>query len=55
MLLFYDGPRADNFDFVSCNEFAKLTNVIPIIPKGDSFTKEELKHVKHDIIKGARK
>ena len=46
ILYLFDGHRIKDQDFHSVKEFQEHTNVIPLLAKGDSFTREEMKMAK---------
>lgn len=54
VLYFFDGHHPKDQDFHSVRVIQEYSNVIPILAKGDSFTLEELKHVKQKIVKRAK-
>ena len=55
LLFFFDGHHTKDQDFLAIKEFQSLTNVIPLLAKGDSFERAELKKVKENIVEMGRK
>ena len=54
ILFFFDGHHTKEQDFLAIKEFQEFTNVIPLLAKGDSFEKAELKKVKSNIVEQAK-
>ena len=50
ILFFFEGHHVKDQDFKSCLKFEPYTNVIPVMSKGDQFTKEEMLQVKKNIV-----
>jgi septin family protein len=50
LLYFFGGHHTNASDFTIIKKLQKHVNVIPIIPKADSFTSDELLRMKIDII-----
>ena len=50
MLYFFDGHHVKASDFIMIKRFQKYVNIIPVIAKADSYTEEELKTFKLDIL-----
>lgn len=55
VLFFIAGPRIKREDVLLMKKFQKYTNIIPVIPKGDSYTVEEINEMKKSIIEQAAK
>ncbi len=53
ILFFINGPRIKAEDLMLMKKIQKYSNVIPIIPKGDSYTVEEIHEIKRNIIQQA--
>lgn len=53
LLFFFDSHHTKDQDFYALKEFQEFTNIIPLIGKGDSFEKAELKKVRRSIVQRA--
>jgi len=50
LLYFFGGHHTNASDFNNLSKLKKYVNILPIIPKADSFRTEELLRMKTDII-----
>lgn len=50
LLYFFGGHHSNASDYKILKRFQKYVNIIPIIPKADSFKEDELQRMKLDII-----
>ena len=53
LLYFIQGHHLTAADFLMLREFQKYVNILPIIPKADSFTPKELYKMKINVINEA--
>ena len=50
LLYFFNGHHTNANDFTMLRKLQKIVNVIPLIPKADSFTPLELLRMKMDVV-----
>jgi septin 1 family protein len=53
LLYFFGGHHVNDSDFIMLKRLQKYANVIPIIPKADSFKPDELLEMKRDVLNNA--
>ena len=53
VLYFFDGHHCKQQDLEACIELQELTNVMPILAKGDQFVQLEMSEVKKTLIRNA--
>jgi len=54
ILYFSSGSRVKKKDLYYIKKLTSLTNIIPVLAKGDSYTAEEAKQIKNSFIKEAQ-
>lgn len=53
LLYFFGGHHSNASDFKMIKKLQKYVNILPVIPKADSFKESELYNMKMDIIETA--
>jgi Septin family protein len=53
LLYFIAGPRINQKDLIYMKRLKKYVNIIPVLAKGDSYTVNEIKEMKLNLIREA--